>query len=78
MMSKLGSIGVGAIILLCSTAVSASSRGGGAGGASGGTTGHAGHAGAAGHGSTAGHGPPVGFVYDHTPHPALSASLAYV
>ena len=66
MMSKLGSIGVGAIILLCSTAVSASARGGGAGGASGGTTGQAGHAGAAGHGSAAGHGPPVGFVYDHT------------
>ncbi len=51
-----------AIILLGGTAVSASAKGGASGSGSG-AIGHAGHA--AGHGSS-GHGPRVGFAYDHT------------
>jgi hypothetical protein len=68
-MRKLATVGVCAIILLGGIAASASAKGGGSGG--GGVASHAGHAGSSGGqaGSTTGHGPPVGFVYDRTAQP---------
>jgi hypothetical protein len=67
MMRKLGPIGVCAIILLGGIA-SASAKGGGSGSGNG-AVGHASHGHAGGAGSTSGHGPPAGFVYDHTAPP---------
>jgi hypothetical protein len=63
MIRKLGTIGVCAIILLDSTAVSASAKG------ASGSSSSASHAGHAGHGGTSGHAPGAGFVYDKTAPP---------